>query len=514
MGLTLLLGILAVNGYSYENNQSASIVLGQSNMMTNGFGVSTSSFHNPVTPYIYNNKLFFLDLLNNRVLIYNNFPTINNQAADVVVGQPDFASSQINQGGGPNANTLYTPEDVWAGNNKLIVADFRNNRVLIYNAIPTSNNAAADVVIGQSDMTSSLANQGGPVSAHTLNWPKAVWSDGTKLFISDGENHRVLIYHTIPTSNNAAADVVIGQPDMSASNQGCTATLMKSPGDIRGYNGKLFIADAANNRILVYNSIPNSNNAAADYVIGQASFTANSINQGLSNCASHTLYNPERLFIYNDRLMVSDMYNHRVLIYDPVPTSGNPSANTVIGQPNMISNSDNQGGSVSAQTLASPRGVVEYNQKLVVTDYSNHRVLIYEDEAAPIITTTSTATPTAESHGTPTVTPTISATETPISDFEGRMISEKYTYTAPNPARGDYANFTIHVREACELKVKVYTTSNRYVMGFGLNCSAPGKYQKRVYMGNLANGVYLFLVKAKNSYGNHEKLIKKIGLIK
>ena len=46
---------------------------------------------------------------------------------------------------------------------KLFIADTRNNRVLIYNSIPTENNASADVVIGQPDMVSNSANQGGDV---------------------------------------------------------------------------------------------------------------------------------------------------------------------------------------------------------------------------------------------------------------------------------------------------------------------------------------------------------------
>ena len=38
-------------------------------------------------------------------------------------------------------------------------------------------------------------------------------SDGQRLFIADGGNDRVLVYNTIPTTNGAKADIYLGQPD-------------------------------------------------------------------------------------------------------------------------------------------------------------------------------------------------------------------------------------------------------------------------------------------------------------
>ena len=44
---------------------------------------------------------------------------------------------------------------------------------------------------------------------------KGVWIQNGKLYIADTQNHRVLIFNSIPTANGAAADVVLGQPDFS-----------------------------------------------------------------------------------------------------------------------------------------------------------------------------------------------------------------------------------------------------------------------------------------------------------
>jgi len=41
------------------------------------------------------------------------------------------------------------PQGVWIQNGKLFVADTQNNRVLIFNQIPTKNGVAADVVVGE-----------------------------------------------------------------------------------------------------------------------------------------------------------------------------------------------------------------------------------------------------------------------------------------------------------------------------------------------------------------------------
>jgi len=94
-------------------------------------------------------------------------------AASVVIGQPSFTTGVANQGGSPTANTIKAPVGVHydPSSKKLFVADSENNRVLIYNSIPTANNAAADVVVGQQNFSSSSINQGGSPTANSLSYP-------------------------------------------------------------------------------------------------------------------------------------------------------------------------------------------------------------------------------------------------------------------------------------------------------------------------------------------------------
>ena len=105
-------------------------------------------------------------------------------AADVVVGQPDFTSSTANNGG-RSARTLSNPVSDSSDGSNLFITDWGNHRVLIYKSIPTTNNASADVVVGQANFTSGSSNQGGNQRASSLSLPYGVLTIDNKLLISD-----------------------------------------------------------------------------------------------------------------------------------------------------------------------------------------------------------------------------------------------------------------------------------------------------------------------------------------
>jgi len=77
--------------------------------------------------------------------------------------------------------------------NRLFISDSGNNRVLLYTGLPSSDFAPADVVLGQPDMTSGAANNGG-VSAASLDYVCGVYPYGAMLWIADAYNARVLHY--------------------------------------------------------------------------------------------------------------------------------------------------------------------------------------------------------------------------------------------------------------------------------------------------------------------------------
>ena len=156
----------------------------------------------------------------------------NFQPADVVLGQPDFTSGTANNSG-ISARTLNASEGVCSDGKRLFVSDRSNNRILIYQTIPHSNFASADNVLGQPDFSQNTANNGGRGAA-TLNSPRQIFCDGKRLFVMEFSNQRLLIWNSIPEKNFTAADVVIGQPDFTqatANNGGVSA---KSLSNARG----------------------------------------------------------------------------------------------------------------------------------------------------------------------------------------------------------------------------------------------------------------------------------------
>jgi len=378
--------------------------------------------------------VFVADVINNRVLIWNSFPTKNEQPADLVLGQPDLVSKAPNNCGASSgiggAKCLATPRSVAVSGGRLFVTDAANNRVLIWSTIPTTNQQAADVVLGQPDMT---LRGPGAIGAASLKDPQQVATDGKTVAVVDSGNHRVLLWNDAKTSG-APADLVVGQPDFTSgsANHGATtpdATSLATPIGASLGGGKLFVADQGNFRVLVWNTVPTKSFAAADVVIGRPDKTATSIrpiDATATGGASHAFFDGKRFFVKNGQrsliwdhvptgpsdpatgilgeptfdaipplttldashfrpggdvwadaghVVVIDPYDHRVLIYNGALSNGRP-ADLVLGQPDFASRVANNGG-VSAQSLFLPWAVTSDGTKLVLCDSNNHRVLIW-----------------------------------------------------------------------------------------------------------------------------------------
>ena len=156
--------------------------------------------------------------------------------ASLVLGQPDFTTTNQNLA----ANGMRNPTGVATDGTVLAVADTDNNRVLIWLSLPHSNDQPADVVIGQASFTTNATAV--PPTQTSLRGPEGVWINQGRLFIADTQDNRVLIYNKIPTSNNAPADVVVGQssftafvqPDLTASQPSTAAGHSEQYADSRG----------------------------------------------------------------------------------------------------------------------------------------------------------------------------------------------------------------------------------------------------------------------------------------
>jgi hypothetical protein len=329
---------------------TASLVLGQENFAVNDLKLvpTNASLRQPNAVATDGVRLVVSDTDNNRVLIWNSLPTWNNQPADLVLGQESFTTNRVTNP--PTASSLRGPQGVWIQGNRLMVADTSNNRVLIWNTFPTQNNQAANVVIGAPNFTTRVeldlvVTRIDPKADNLLN-PVSVTSDGQRLFVADLGFNRVMIWNTIPTQNAQAADLVLGQPDFTSAVANNSASLCPSNGQRDGQNTfprlcaatiefprfvlsdgrRLFVADGGNDRILVYNNLPTANGQKADTILGQVGESLNRSSDSafpLLRSSTDQLRTPMSLAFDGTNLYVADPFNRRVMVFSthdqPIP---------------------------------------------------------------------------------------------------------------------------------------------------------------------------------------------------
>ena len=133
------------------------------------------------------------DTWNNRVLVWNSLPEENVQA-DIVIGQKDFTSFTA----GIGEDQLNWPVGVAFAGDALIISDAHNDRLLVYDSVPSSNGAPADHVI-------TAINED-----EDLIWPWGIWSDGSRLIATSTFSGKVAVWNSFNDAENGGyADTVI-----------------------------------------------------------------------------------------------------------------------------------------------------------------------------------------------------------------------------------------------------------------------------------------------------------------
>ena len=376
-------------------------------------------------------RLFVNDQYNNRVVMYelDHENRIVERTVGVVLGQPDEHSGQLRD---IAANTMQIPlalaYDVNSKN--LFVGDGWNNRVLVFDAHPERLTTFADAfaVLGQPDFTS-----GGPgVGADGLNfgvaWGRGIQSTAPtplalevdpgnqRLFVSDGINHRVLVFDIRPGElrTGASAIGVLGQEDFHsneptprASARGTTNLLTvgdrvvsgRPPANNRGFDtpsglvydanhDRLFVVDGNNSRVMGFDAAPDVwvNGMQATVILGQPDTSATDEFRldtvDASEETGRTRFRMPSGIAYdsaNDRLFVNDKGNDRVLIFDARPgvLDTGMAAAGVIGQQDFISRIPGNG---EQEQLLDPRELTfdPEHQRLYVTDSFWGRLMVFD----------------------------------------------------------------------------------------------------------------------------------------
>lgn len=210
-----------LNIYSYSpqynaaslNSYSSFGLNEKADILLSGFGLNDSGgklkINHPVSVSSNGEKLAVTDRFNNRILIWNSIPS-QKTAPDIVIGQKNFDTH--NSGNGLDeldfpGQVIITPDA------KLLVADSDNDRVLVWTNFPQTSGQTADYAIPITNYV-SMNN----------SWPWGVWSDGNKTIVTATVSGTILIWNSFPGSNTPP-DVVL------TSNQIGTPRSILSNGD-------------------------------------------------------------------------------------------------------------------------------------------------------------------------------------------------------------------------------------------------------------------------------------------
>jgi hypothetical protein len=383
----------------------ASLVLGQTSFAAGqangGAGPSASSLEQPLgmalTP---SGGMLMADSGNNRVLFYSSVPQATAAVADAALGQPDLhsADAAVTQFG------LTAPGSVAIGAGRMAVADTGANRVLIYERIPMTGEPmpVPSVVIGQAGFGSSAESCG----AFGLNSPTsvAITPEG-KLLVADWGNNRILVWAVIPAKGAPvpAPNLVLGQsdadhcgfadddqdgsPDIGVGGiiSHVTGRVM-APVDLWTDGTRLVVADVDFERVLIWNSFPTTTFQPADLVLGQSDFTGKWPNgltgpKDIPPPTARVFRTPRGVHSDGISLAVADLSNNRVLVWSTFPVANQQAADIVLGHAGFeqgVTNDLNQDGHTdapSAQLLDRPSHVMFSPDGLFVSDQRHHRVL-------------------------------------------------------------------------------------------------------------------------------------------
>ena len=352
--------------------------------------------------------LYVSDSLNNRVLGWRNAASFANGApADIVVGQPagPFAMASTNaEGPCATCNRQQTRGLHWPtglavdGQGNLYVIDAGNNRILRYPqpfALP-DRRMDPDVLIGQPDFNSYLANHGGAtpsadgispmVSGNPVSQALTFDANGN-LWFADTGNHRVLRF---PKGSDGkvqgTADMVLGQQNFTSkvalpvTNAGFLnlGGLLNPTGVAMAAAGRTYVCDALS-RVLIYQANPQPAGNPAMKMLGQVVVPQGQQPPAAPNATQFSA--PVGLVMMGSSLAVIDAGYNRIAVFDPLdawladPSTGtsSPPARSVIGQ------ADFSGSAASAAStgLRAPTQAAFSGTELFVADSANNRVVVF-----------------------------------------------------------------------------------------------------------------------------------------
>jgi hypothetical protein len=330
-----------------------------------------------------NGDLWVADTGHHRLLGWDGLPCEDGVPAELMVGQPSFAHEGRNGKSAPSGSTLNVPTGIAACGCGLAVADSWNHRVLIWHEPPHEQNHPADLVLGQVDFAEVELNRGRvEPAADTLFWPFGVAWDGARLWVADTGNRRVLVWNGLPNHSGAPADLVLGQADFGCRDENGggppTACSMRWPHAIAFLGDRTCVADAGNNRLMIWQRTPSSNRQQCDAILGQPRVDSVDHNQSDYWPSAAALNMPYAVIGVGSWLVAADTANSRLLAWPEaiLDRDGAPAVR-LAGQYDWNSKGDNRWQPPARDSMCWPYGLASNRQHAIIVDAGNNRVLLW-----------------------------------------------------------------------------------------------------------------------------------------
>lgn len=439
------------NSSEFQNGAPANVVLGQKNLQSSiAYAALEASFYSALsTPTSVavdaQGNVFVMDAGGNRILRFprpwQGLQGSAGPAADLIIGQRGRTDRLPNQSTSasapPNASTLRTASSsigvqlaslTFDPDGNLWVSDSGNHRLLRYHrdAVSGPSNITgsgtvqpvieASLVVGQAGFDTNTANPGNSLAARRdktrLRYGGAITFDPAGHLYYADDLARVLFYQA-PLANGKAADRILGasdQPVPAGANsiylggRVSGTTLVGGPRGLFVIDGRLFVSDTYNNRIVRFDppvqwpAEATLFSPVATGVWAQPNLWTGQPNRWTTfEPGADTLNSPGAAVFANNEVWIADTGNNRVLAVPNLQTGGNlTKARGVLGQvsfefraPNFI-----QGREFSAGTLRASitGGVIEVpvgpnvaidrssdTPHVYIADTGNNRILGFRD---------------------------------------------------------------------------------------------------------------------------------------
>jgi len=380
--------VMVFSGSSLSDGMNAAYVLGQPNFTTSSSDVTQAKLSSPndIAYDSGNDRIYVADEGNNRVVVYSGslLSTTGTDAAHVI-GQSDFVSNSSASTQSGFSSPYGVAYDT--SGHRLYVADYDNDRVVVFSGALLSDGMNAAYVLGQTNFTNNSSSYAG----NGMYWPRNVSYDTTTdyAYVADTTNNRILVFSGSSLVNGMYAVDGLGQSDGDLSDPVFRADRnyannypnrlgMYWPDDVEidTTNHRLFVEDASNDRILVYNLDANDDlvDRIPDYVLGKDNFYSRD-NSKVTGTGTRV---PSQLAYdaVNDRLFVADSQRHRVLVFDTSTITNGEAAAYVLGQTSLTTSTSG----TTQSKIKLPWGVAydDVRDYLFVSENGNHRITVFD----------------------------------------------------------------------------------------------------------------------------------------